>query len=167
VPVIVFVTGYSRKRSVKFSYRNLIASLGIIALSSTMVFLLLHPNLFFYPEYDLISQIRDRALITAEHIAYFSRVNPPHVILAPQARIMSLISHVFPVWLTAMTIMSLFWFFKNGSYRKIPQNTAVFFISGAVVTLSVLSYCVFNEPRYYLPIIPFALLFIGYGIRRI
>lgn len=167
VPVIFFVVAYSLKKNTVFPYRRFLTSLAATGLSGVLVFLLVHPNLFFYPEYTFVSQIRDRMLITAEHIAYFSRVNPPHVILAPQARIASMVAHIFPVWLTAMTIISLFWFFKNGSYRKIPQNTAVFFISGAVVTLSVLSYCVFNEPRYYLPIIPFALLFIGYGIRRI
>lgn len=167
LPIIAFLMAYALNKKSGFPYRKYGAALGVTVFSCLLVFLILHPNFFFYPEYGPLAQFRDRVLITDEHVAYFSRVNPAHVLLSPQSRIASLVHHVFPMWLTGAAILSLIIFLWNARYRTVSQKQLLFLASGTVVTASVLSYCVFNEPRYYLPIVPFVMLGIGFGIQQL
>lgn len=130
----------------------------IMSVSMTFFFLLIEPNLFFYPQYTFFQMLADRIQITNQHIVYFSRISPGHVILSLPERFHSFVLSLFPLWLcplfiagTLTTIAAFFnkrLIFADKLYRSLVAIGI--FTSGIV-----LIYVVFDEPRYFLPVLPF------------
>lgn len=141
--------------SKNFSIRKSLLTIALTSVTAVIIFFLLQPNLFFFPQYSLFQMIEDRAMITQQHIQYFSRVNPAHVTISLLARIHSLLHHLFPLW-----FIPLFIFGVVSSILRRKKNLAYPFIicMGIIVIFSVLSYTVFDEIRYFLPILPFVVL---------
>jgi len=166
IPVIFFLTIMrpNRQPHQSESIHMLEKRLGVITAATLLTLVLLHPNFIFYPDYSPLQLLSDRARITAEHVAYYSHIDPSHVILRPAERILSLMRHSFPLWLGALSIVGALVTLIHAN-SKSGRNSAylLFLTSGAVITLSVLAYCVFDEPRYYLPILPFIAVLAGYS----
>lgn len=166
IPIMIFLTilhphGYPKA----LSARELIAQLAVIAASALIALALLHPNFLFYPDYSPLQLLRDRVQITTDHVMYYSQINPSHVILRPMDRIASLVKHSFPVWLGAMcAIGTLMTFIRAGNKQQRNTPYLLYLAAGTVVSLSVLAYCVFDEPRYYLPVLPFISVLAGYSL---
>ncbi|MCL4359863.1 hypothetical protein M1555_01225 [Patescibacteria group bacterium] len=126
------------------------------AAAAGFTFLLLEPNLFFYPGLPLGAMIEGRLRITREHIAYFGRLTPSHVLLTVPARLRSLAGRVFPPWMLVLTLAGAG--ALTGALLRRSRNIPfliLFLVSGTVTGGIMLSYIVFDEPRYYLPILPF------------
>ena len=133
---------------------------GVVALIFTVTFLLIHPNLFFYKQLTLSGMLQNRLQITDEHIAYFSQHDPSHVILNMSDRILSSLKHLFTPWLTAVALLSLFFrhiSYRNSKTRRI-EGTSIFDYGLLYIWIGVLTYCVFDEPRYFLPVLPLLII---------
>lgn len=121
------------------------------------VFSLMHPNLIFYPQRSLSSMIQDRIRITASHMEYFGSIDPGHVLRSPITRLGSLWKSIFafPVFcLTIAGVLSVgFDILKNRKRTDIPILSL-----GLPVIGSLLIYVVFDEPRYFLPLLPYVVL---------
>lgn len=145
----------NREQSTQLSAKRL----GIIAVSTILGIVLLHPNFIFYPDYSPLQLMRDRGQITIDHVAYYSRIDPSHVILKPTERIASFVRNSFPLWLGILSIAGACITFL---YARQKRPYLLYLTAGFIVTLSVLAYCVFDEPRYFLPILPFIAVLAGY-----
>lgn len=167
IPIVIFLTIFHPRRRHKpeQSIHILGRRLGVIAVSAIITIILLHPNFIFYPGYSPLQLLNDRARITAEHIEYFGNIDPSHIILKPTERIASLVRHGFPIWLGMLSVAGLLVSFLRIRYASAENRPYLLYLfSGAVVALSVLAYCVFDEPRYYLPILPFIAVLAGYSM---
>lgn len=120
-----------------------------------IIFLLLNPNIFFFKSYTLLQMIEDRIQITKLHMNYFHEVNPNHVLDTLPRRIHSLLIHVFTkpliigFFLTALSLLLT----KN---RRHYSYIFLMLIGHALyIFFALILYVVFDESRYFLPILPF------------
>jgi len=138
--------------------RSYIVSMCTILFLTSVFFLLLNPNLFFYPTYTLSQMLKDRMVITQYHIALYSYKVPDHVLLSLPQRLHSLIKHSFPIWLSPLFVIgAIYTGFHTIMKRK--KRLSVFYtymiVIGFVVLNGIFTYVVFDEPRYFVPLLPF------------
>jgi hypothetical protein len=128
-------------------------------------FTVLHPNFFFYPSYSLLQMIKDRVYITLYHRDYFLIIDPSHVSLTIPQRFFSLIHYSFYPIMTVFFIIGLgitilrFIFIKHIKVNTIYQTMLVV---GIITTFWLISYVLFDEGRYFIPLLPFLVLICGY-----
>lgn len=167
MPIILFLAlpGVQHLIGIKTPQYNYFLRMGILITAAILTVLLFHPNFFFYPGYPPVQMLRDRMQITTEHIAYFSQNNPGHVILEPLERINSFLHHAFPLWVGILALAGITASVVKMMYKKAVNYPYLLYVMGGVIILlSVLAYCVFNEQRYYLPIIPFIAVIASYPL---
>lgn len=148
-PIIVVLYLYKQYN------KNTLNRIIKVVLGASVMFLILHPNFLFYHEYSLLQLIKDRVQITNDHIVYFSKINPSHVTLGLNQRIGSMLKNTFPIWFAVTTIIGFLTFIINITRKKISNNIKIFFLIGFYTTICVMSYTVFDEPRYWFPLLPF------------
>jgi hypothetical protein len=124
-------------------------------------FLLLHPNLFFFPSYTLAQMLFERVEITKYHIGYFLENDPDHVILGFFERVKSLSFHVFKPYISLFFGLGMIKIFFLSVKKQLAQWNALFlqlpFLY--IVTCVIIVYVVFDDPRYFMPVLPFVCLF--------
>lgn len=152
ISLVLFSILWNQKYGIKY----ILTVISLVMLSTLGCFLLLEPNLFFFREYSLFQMIEDRITITGQHTAYFSSVNPSYVTLSILDRLYSFIKYVFPLWFLPIFVLGIASSFlrRNESPRAYP----IILTMTGVVMMSVLSYAVFDEIRYFLPVLPFVVL---------
>lgn len=132
----------------------------LITISAGLTFVLLHPNFFFFPSYTLYQMIADRFLITQYHMTYFSRIDASHVLYSIPQRLHSLFSHIFTpvlkVFFTFGTIYSISLILKRRGMQK--NIFLLLWISTGIILEFLLAYVVFDEQRYFMPLLPFVCL---------
>lgn len=133
----------------------------IIGVSAISTFLLLHPNFFFYPSYSFMQIYRDRIRITMHHIAYFSVQWPGHVTLPLPMRLASLVRHVFRDWTAIVSLIAAFPFLYGLATKKITRIQIYILAAFLMMVILITAYTVFDEQRYYYPLVPFLAIFIG------
>lgn len=144
----------------KFRMKALAAAV-ILILSFSVTFLILHPNFFFYPQVSPIQMMESRMLITQQHIAYYSEHEPSHVLLSLPSKLLSSVIYLFPIrfGLVAIAGAIIKIIFRKKIINGDKYKTETVIICGLIYTwMCVLLYVVFDEPRYYLPILPFLIL---------
>lgn len=133
--------------------RLILIPLSVITASALVVFLFINANILFFPDYTVSQMIQDRAEITKQHVAYYSAMDPDHVTLPLISRLQSLMKHAFPLWFIPFFIVGLM---ITVIKKQIGiKHILLFFSMGIVVLIYCLSYVVFDEIRYFLPILPF------------
>lgn len=145
-------------------FKRYIHQLCVIAISTFIFLALINPNFLFYPSYTPHNLLTDRIKITHDHIAYFSRVDPSHVTLSFQSRLFSLIRHLFTPWLAVISSIAFLSFIYTFYKQKAPFHHILWFISLIIITEIILIYTVFDEQRYYYPIVPFIAIFVACGL---
>ncbi len=135
--------------------KQCVMRLTAVSVSAVICFLVLHPNLFFFPSYTLLMMIQDRFEITKKHMNYFRINMPGHVLDTVLSRGISLYHHVLtlPILIGLMTSVIPF-------FRRVHTREYMFRIFGILthilfIIVSLLTYVVFNEQRYFLPVLPF------------
>ena len=144
----------------KTTITQYIDKIFLITISAGLTFIFFHPNFFFFPSYTLYQMIADRFFITQYHMDYFSHIDASHVLHSIPQRLHSLLSHVFTpvlqVFFTFGTIYSIYLMLKRcGMQRKI---FLLLWISAGIIVEFLLSYVVFDEKRYFMPLLPFVCL---------
>lgn len=165
IPIILFLAlpGVQHLTGVTTPQTNYFFRMGVLIAAASLTVLFLHPNFFFYPGYPPAQMLRDRVQITTEHIAYFSQNNSSHVILEPMERVASFLRHGFPFWMSILILLGVAASAIPILYKKTVNYPYFLYVAGGItVLLSVLSYCVFDEQRYYLPVIPFMAVIASY-----
>ncbi len=132
-----------------------------VAAAFAIVFDLLHPNFFFYPSHGPFQIITERLSITQYHMMYFSHAMPPLVLWTLNARLASFWRHVLfgsDILLIAVGALLL----ASVGLRFITTKTSFgrMTIWGLVTFGSLMGYVVFDEVRYFIPILPFLIIFI-------
>jgi len=147
---------------IKYKEKSIyISSVIKISFEAMLFFLLLHPNFFFFPNFNPLQMIQDRITITSHHIALYSKINPSHVILTIPDRLNSLIKHCFPLWILPFFCSGLAYILLQPIIHKKKAFISFFYqmlILGYVTFIGVLTYVVFDEIRYYLPLLPFIII---------
>jgi hypothetical protein len=141
--------------------RDVIPSILITTIVALNTFLILHPNFYFFPQYSIGQMVADRIEITQIHMAYFYKIDPPHVLFTIPQRLVSLYKNIFhPLHLPLFTLGTITSFILYAK-RKKWHTPQIFFLQWAnmyMITLFLLMYVVFNEQRYFLPVLPFVSL---------
>ena len=143
------------------SKRKLVRAFLVVTLIAQFAFLIIHPNFYFYPQYSLRQMIADRIEITHYHMAYFSTINPDHVLFTIPQRLVSLWRHVFaPVFFPLFTagIIGSVLLFTKRKYWKTPSIFFIQWVNLLIIGAFLLAYVAFDEQRYFLPLLPFICL---------
>ena len=138
-------------------YELLIKTL-IVTFASEFTFFVVNPNIFFYPQYPLWMMITDRIAITKYQMTYYLIHNPPHVLLTIPQRVQSFYYHVFnPIVLSCfgLSIVTTIPLLKNIKNKTVLLKIGYYWILAVLIFISLLSYVVFDEQRYFLPVLPF------------
>lgn len=138
---------------------------GIILCSFVIVFALFHPNFFFYPKRTPITILNDRVRITLYHMQYFGQRNPGHVLWSVGDRVVSSVNNIFqPRWLAPIFVIFLFWsLYRHIRLRTVGSSSCRVLLLVLITYIPMLGYVVFDEVRYFLPMLPvlYAALFVG------
>lgn len=145
-----------------YYFRSLFNPLFLL-LSFALFFLFLHPNFIFFQDVSPIDMIRGRILITRQHVAFFLQTDPSHVLITIGSRVRASLTHIFPVWLfIIISAISIYVALTRSAAEKrsiklivLVYQTGLFFL-----WICVISYTVFDEQRYFLPLIPILILVI-------
>lgn len=144
------------------SIRFMITTLIVTTISVEITFLLIHPNFFFFPHYSVPQMIADRIFITKYHMNYFTQIDRPHVLFTLSERIMAMNRHIFTD--------SVRFFFSVGAFshlilliRRRPimlwKSMAFVWLHIIGIGISLLVYVVFDDQRYFLPLLPFICIY--------
>lgn len=125
-----------------------------------MVFAILHPNFFFYPTRGPVQIITDRVRITRDHMIYFDAKEPGHVLWDIPSRVGSLYRQIF-VWPWLLPVCIAGVWLTMRTKKKIMHFVAA---SALAILIGTLGIVVFDEARYYLPLLPFVSLLAGGSI---
>lgn len=120
-------------------------------------FALLHPNFFFDPTRGPAQIIVDRMRITRDHMVYFDVHEPGHVLWDIPSRMRSFYRQIF-VWPWLVPVCMVGGWLTMRTKQKIMHFVAA---SALAIFIGTLGYVVFDEARYYLPILPFVSLLAG------
>lgn len=138
---------------------------GIVLCSFVIVFALFHPNFFFYPKRTPITVLNDRVRITLYHMQYFGQRDPGHVLWSVGDRIRSSVNNIFqPRWLVPIVMVPWLWslyaHIRSGTIRPLSLR---FLLLVLITYIPMLGYVVFDEVRYFLPMLPvlYAVLFLS------
>jgi hypothetical protein len=151
----ITVWHYLQQITLKTFFRTLV----ILTFTAEYAFLLLHPNLFFYRSYSLMMMIADRVNVTHYHMSYYAKIDPAHVLFTIPQRIYSMAHHVF----TPITLL-FFSLGLIGSIYILIKNKFRFdiyfvqLINTVIIIIFIMSYVVFDDERYFMPILPFICL---------
>jgi hypothetical protein len=145
---LIFRAIIQKIRTIEF-----VKTIGILFCSTCIAYIFIHPNFFFYPQYAPMQMIKDRIDITSYHIRYYSAIDPSHVLNTLPQRLLSMTHHVFtPLYLIVFPI-GLILLIKKRSKLFIMQ-----IINMLCIAIFFMSYVVFDDPRYFIPLVPFVCL---------
>ncbi len=159
----------SRIHTPKSFLQNAISDMVLFASGFFVSFDLIHPNFFFYPERSIVTIIRDRVAITQYQMVYFSSREPGHVLWTLPSRFNSSWMHLFNhssvlgIGFVVALLVSSILFWRRPSYGKLFR----IFVCLLITYSTVLAYVGFDEPRYFLPVLPYLILFVVCLVKKV
>lgn len=145
---------------------KIVLRIGIVFCSFVVVFALLHPNFFFYPKRTPITILNDRVRITLYHMQYFEQRDPGHVLWNVGDRVVSSMNNIFqPRWLVPIFVISWLWsLYMHIRLRTVGSLSYRVLLLALITYIPMLGYVVFDEVRYFLPMLPvlYAALLVGF-----
>lgn len=144
------------------STRFMIKTLVITTISAEITFFLIHPNFFFFPTYSFPQMIADRIFITKYHMNYFAQIDRSHVLFTIPERIISIYRHIFTnsvKFSFAIAIFIHLIYFMKSKRIILRKHMAFIWIHIVGISVSLLAYVVFDDQRYFLPLLPFICVF--------
>ncbi len=168
-PIILafFMKELTRRVSWKKHLQQLLIVMTVLVASFSIVFAILHPNFFFFPKRGPVQIIADRVHITRDHMVYFDTKQPSHVLWDIPSRARSIYRQIFIwPWMALLLVVGGLLFIRKIQFfgeakHGLITHTAV---SVVAILIGTLEYVVFDEARYYLPLLPFVSLLAGGSI---
>ena len=166
----VFLVYEALRQSVRTLHgaRVMLTPIAVCTVGFFLVFTMLHPNFFFYPERSPVTIILDRVRITKYHMEYFGKLTPSHILRTFPQRITSSVRHIFANWQIVLVVLMgsigalVELIVAAGKNSSPSRRTTGIFLS---IYLVIITYVVFDEGRYFLPVLPLLLAVAGCGFR--
>lgn len=129
-----------------------------VLIVAIFTFICLHPNFFFFPKYTFLQMIIDRIHITQYHMQYFSRIDPPHVLYGLSDRLHAIYTNTLTPSLFVMILVSILTHIVYLIVKRrycLSFDFVIIFLHIALIVYYFLWYAVFNDARYFLPLVPY------------
>ena len=142
----------------KMTVYELVLKILLVTFACECTFCIINLNMFFYPQYPLWMMISDRFAITRYQMTYYLIHDPSHVLLTIPQRVQSFYHHIFNLTLLScfgLSILTTVLSLKNKKNKTVLMKIGYYWILTVLIFFFLLSYVVFDEQRYFLPILPF------------